>query len=124
MRKSASHLISALVLVFALGLHWGLLQTVAWVGMVARFSASQPLSTAITRTFEGKSPCSLCKVVEKGKRNQPKTVAPEPGQSLDLLLALPGRLVFSAPFPQNPQTGDPVWRVRLSQPPIPPPRFV
>ena len=66
------------MLALALGLHWSLLQTVAWVGMAVQFSKSDTLTTAISKTFDGQHPCSLCKVVKSGRQesDSPKQTAP------------------------------------------------
>jgi hypothetical protein len=58
---------TVLVLTFSLGLHWALLQTVAWTGMIASYSQKSSLTEAISRTFDGLHPCKLCKVVEQGR---------------------------------------------------------
>ena len=62
------------MLALVLGLHWSLLQTVAWVGMAVQFSKTDTLTTALGKTFDGKHPCSLCKIVQNGreKSDSPK----------------------------------------------------
>jgi len=43
-------------LILALGAHWGVLQTAAWVGMIMNYSESAPLLTAVKKTFDGHHP--------------------------------------------------------------------
>ncbi len=55
------------MLSLSLGLHWALLQTVAWAGMVAHYSQNAPIATALRSTFDGQHPCALCTIVKAGK---------------------------------------------------------
>ena len=48
------------------GGHWLALQSVAWGRMIVIFSQQDSLGTAITKTFSGKYPCSLCLKVRSG----------------------------------------------------------
>ena len=50
----------------SIGLHWGFLQSAAWVGMVIHYSQDAPLKEALVKTFDGKHPCALCKEIAKG----------------------------------------------------------
>lgn len=58
------------MLVLSLGLHWALLQSVAWTGMLIRFSAQGSFMDAVAMTFDGEHPCSLCKVVTQGRAGE------------------------------------------------------
>ena len=64
-------------LVFALaamlGAHWAALQTVAWTTMLADNLHSSSFSTAVTKTFDGRHPCPLCKAIAAGKQSEKKT---------------------------------------------------
>ena len=59
-------------LVVAIGGHWALLQSIAWVGMFAKFSQTCSFADAWVKTFDGNHPCKLCIVVQKGKESQQK----------------------------------------------------
>lgn len=59
----------------SLGLHWGMLQSVAWVSMVVSYSQESPLKEAVAKTFDGKHPCPLCKEIAKGKRSEQRHAA-------------------------------------------------
>lgn len=58
------------VLAFSLGLHWVVLQSVAWVNMAVQFSQELPLVTALQKTFDRQHACQLCHVVAAGKKSQ------------------------------------------------------
>jgi hypothetical protein len=68
--------VSKWVLVFTLcvtlGFHWVLLQSVAWMGMVVSYSCEGSFKDAVSKTFDGKHPCPLCKLVREGKKNEQK----------------------------------------------------
>jgi hypothetical protein len=59
-------------LVAATGLHWIGLQTVAWTTMLADNLHSSSFRDAVTKTFDGKHPCRLCKVIAAGKKSGQK----------------------------------------------------
>ena len=64
-----------LALTISLGGHWAMLQSVAWVGMLISYSQESPFTVAISKTFDGKNPCGLCKEIqqrraEEGKQHQ------------------------------------------------------
>jgi len=61
-----------LVLVIAIGAHWAVLQSAAWAGMLVNYSHGSTLNEAWTKTFDGKHPCHLCKVVREGKKSERK----------------------------------------------------
>lgn len=60
--------IVVVALVVSVGGHWGILQTVAWIGMAVEFSRDASISVALEKTFNGKNPCKVCKLVEQGKK--------------------------------------------------------
>ena len=67
-----SRFVLVLALIFSIGLHWTLLQPVAWLGMVVNFSQGSTLSEALSKTFDGQHPCKLCKLVSEGKKAERK----------------------------------------------------
>ena len=52
--RAAFRFATVLVLVLSLGLHWALLQSIAWVGMIASYSRVASLAEALSKTFDGK----------------------------------------------------------------------
>jgi hypothetical protein len=57
-----------LALVFSIGAHWLVLQSVAWVGMVVSYSQEASVTEAISKTFDGEHPCRLCEFVKEGRK--------------------------------------------------------
>jgi len=111
-------------LVVAIGGHWALLQSIAWVGMFAKFSQTCSFADAWVKTFDGNHPCKLCIVVQKGKESQQKQ-EPVPVQTkLDFFI------LNNKPFEPG-QGFRPSGKIvvhsqfaleRFEQPPTPPPR--
>jgi len=62
----------ALALAATLGAHWALLQTAAWTIMLANNLHSSSFCGAVTKTFDGKHPCPLCKAIAAGKQSEKK----------------------------------------------------
>jgi hypothetical protein len=62
-----------LALAAMLGAHWTLLQTVAWTTMLADNLHSSSFHDAVTKTFDSKHPCCLCKAIAAGKQSEKKT---------------------------------------------------
>lgn len=87
--------IACIVLALSLGLHWAVLQSVAWTGMIVRYSQTDTLFSAIQKTFDGKHPCSLCRFINEA-RNQ------RDNRSEDKLPTFPNKL---DPAPLT----DPTW---------------
>src|SRR5271154_1946899 len=56
-----------------LGAHWVLLQSVAWTTMLADNLHAGSFQAAVTKTFDGKHPCCLCKAIAAGKQSEKKT---------------------------------------------------
>lgn len=71
----------------SLGLHWALLQGVAWAGMLVSFASEGTVMEAVQKTFDGQHGCPLCKKVKEGSssnRKQPQ----QAGQSLQKINAV------------------------------------
>ena len=119
-----SRLCIVVALALSIGLHWALLQSVAWVGMVVSYSQAAPLAEALTKTFDGQHPCALCKKISEGKQ------AEKQSDTLLLLKKLDGvnqRCAFVFAAPQH------FWLLAKSDlhytpsrpsPPVPPPRGI
>jgi hypothetical protein len=109
-----------IALVLSIGLHWPILQSVAWMGMLVSYSRDVGVQEAITRTFDGKHPCKLCNLVAEGKKAEKKNPTDTSLKKLDLAcVAETARFV-------HPDVSAPLtpycFPVRQRfQPPIPPP---
>ena len=106
----------------SIGLHWGFLQSVAWVGMVVNYSQSGTVTEALTKTFDGKHPCPLCKAVAAGKAEEEKSDFTLELKKLEYPPAQ-GRFDLVAPtqFRLLPQSGFSTEAL-THEPPVPPPR--
>ena len=116
-------LMAALLLSCSLGLHWAMLQSVAWTVMVVERTQSSGLSVALQTTFDGKHPCPLCQVVAAGKKQEKKAEAVLGGLKLEMPVPVPSafrlprlnlcHLPAPAPLPFPGRTESPL---------LPPPR--
>jgi hypothetical protein len=110
-------------LVLATGGHWALLQSVAWVGMAIQFSHTAALSVALQKTFDGKHPCKLCKVVEQGRKCSQEQDLQKLEVKMDFFCA--ERSSFAVPsldFPVVSPSPE-IMLPRTEAPPLPPPRL-
>ncbi len=55
--------------------------------MVIDYSKHAPLCQAIAQTFDGAHPCSLCKVVSKGKNSEKKQDLRSSSPKIDMICA-------------------------------------
>ncbi len=111
------------VLVLAIGGHWVLLQSAAWVGMAVNFSKTDSLSVTLQKTFNGKHPCRVCKLVKDGKAAEKKEQQQKLGTKIDFHL-LPGssRLIPPSPARHLAPTASHAM-ARAEVPLLPPPRI-
>ncbi len=107
----------------SVGLHWELLQSVAWVNMVVNYSSAAPLKEALEKTFDGKHPCSLCNEIAKARQSEKQTV-PTVAKKFEFSYSAT-LFVFSSP--------STYWQIELPEvfvsslaltPPVPPPRLL
>ena len=112
-----------LALVLAVGGHWAVLQSVAWVGMTIEFSRVNPLDKAIEKTLDGQHPCNLCHFVAEGKKSEREKEMVKPATKLDLICTV----LFALPTPAEQQLQlTPFFLTgcgRTEPPPSPPPRL-
>jgi hypothetical protein len=71
----AGRILSVVALAYLAGGHWGILQSIAWVGMVSQYSQHGDIGTALVKTFDGKHPCSLCLAIAKKRQTEDRPVA-------------------------------------------------
>jgi hypothetical protein len=109
-----------------IGGHWAVLQTVAWTAMIIEGSRTSSLAVAVSETFRGDKPCSLCHAVQEGRKqeqNLPATIQAD--KKIDKFLARsPATVPPPAPthfrYPLVPRETLPS---RTPEPPVPVPRF-
>lgn len=116
--------ITVLLLVLTLGLHWTLLQTVAWTGMLISYSRDASLSEAVSKTFDGQHPCKMCKVIKQARAEEKQQQKQETKSDSKIKLALP-EIAFSLISPASEAELPSVdqWATARSyEPPKPRPR--
>ena len=107
----------------SIGLHWGFLQSVAWVGMVVKYSQEGTVGEALAKTLDGKHPCVLCKAIAKGKQTEKKSEFPTRGKKFEFSYSATV-FVFSAPTHFWKASGLEVSASSLNHaPPVPPPKI-
>src|ERR1700737_5337569 len=72
MRSRFGIFFGALALLQIFGGHWALLQTSAWVGMIVQYTQRAGLKAGLAETFDGEHPCSVCKAIQDGKKQEQK----------------------------------------------------
>jgi len=121
-RKRFPRILIALALASSIGLHWPVLQVVAWTGMVISYSQEAPITEAMARTFDGEHPCKLCKQIAKEKRSEKKSEYKSELYELKFRYA-PVAFIFRAPSSfWEVVPSDDVAQLLTYTPPIPPPR--
>jgi len=109
-------------LIFATGLHWAGLQTVAWTAMLAINLRSHSVTEAVTQTFDGRHPCSLCKAIAAGKKSEKKPEAVSLHLKLDFPPAAEKVTLIAPKWSSAPSRVDLYADSFLQKPPLPPPR--
>lgn len=73
MLRRAARILLVAVLMFSIGLHWVVLQSAAWAGMIVSYSVQQgSLIEGVSQTFDNEHPCPLCSAIKKGKQSEKK----------------------------------------------------
>lgn len=122
-RTKIGQCLIAFTLICAIGGHWAVLQSVAWFSMVVSYSQDATLAVAFEKTFDGKHPCKLCKVVQQGKKSEQKQASLKVETKLDFLLVR-SAVFLDAPMPFVVLPGEPdSAQPRAESPPTPPPRL-
>jgi hypothetical protein len=111
-------------LIIAVGGHWAVLQSVAWVSMAVTYSQTDSWEVALKKTFSGEKPCKLCLAVKEGKEQEQKQSVLKVETKLDLVCLKP--LAYIHPSLPSILLSIPsdVALPRAEAPPLPPPRLV
>jgi len=117
-------LLLVIALTLAVGLHWVVLQSVAWTAMLVKYTKQQSLGVAICQTFDGDHPCSLCHVVNKGKNSEGKPEVQSPSAKIDMICSARSFRLLVPFLRISYQTADVFAYQTGKSPPNPPPRFV
>ena len=122
MFKRAAKLSVILAVALSVGLHWALLQSVAWTGMFVTFAQQTNLREALTKTFDGKNPCRICKLVREGQQSEQEKASVLPLVKIE---SVPGATAFVLlpPVPAGALPAlDQLGPQRTHSPPSPPPK--
>jgi hypothetical protein len=120
--RHVQKLIIVALLITAIGAHWGVLQGVAWAGMLIRYSQTETIESAWTKTFDGQHPCKLCTLVRCGKAAEKKQEMEKLESKFEFsFIAGTAWLFPPRPCPQFLAT-DLFGLARLEAPLTPPPR--
>jgi hypothetical protein len=118
-RQGAKWLL-VVTLTLSLGCHWAILQSAAWVGMVVKYSEEGSFKEAVEKTFDGKHPCKLCKLVREAKDSEKKSEAQVDLKKLDFFTTT--KTTFHFTKVTGPALSLNVnFSSRFEPPPIPPP---
>jgi len=117
-----SKLLLVAALAISIGLHWALLQSVAWVSMVVSYAQSAPLGEALSKTFDGQHPCKICKVVKEGKKSEKQQQFQKSAAKIDFFLAQSLVKIFPPVVAPSRAPMCVEMSALISSPPVPPPR--
>jgi hypothetical protein len=120
--KSIAKWLLVSALCFSLGLHWALLQGIAWTGMVVSYAENSSLSEAVAKTFDGRHPCKICKIVTEGKKSEQRQDVQKPALKLETSLPATQVVLFHPSFISPPAALPDSPLARSLTPPTPPPR--
>jgi hypothetical protein len=123
--RTSGALLGLLAVLLAGGTHWLVLQSVAWGQMLIAYSQHDSFRQAVTKTFDGRHPCSLCLQVQRGQSEGRKHAALLPLERQPDLQCGPERV--GAPFPPRRAETITVFVHGLRddfvpEPPTPPPK--
>jgi len=112
----------------SIGLHWMLIQSIAWVGMFKDFSQHNSITTAVAMTFDGNHPCPLCLAVQSTENTEHKPQKAPLLKGKDLTCLALSEFAISLPVTPTALAEKYHWApspppvARTDTPPLPPPR--
>lgn len=123
MIRRFAHLLVVTALLAGIGGHWAILQSVAWVTMLADNLQTASVTEAVSNTFDGEHPCPMCKQIAAGKKSERKSDAPNlKAKKLEFANGSIAILLF-APVDFRLLSSIQVSTTSYSSgPPVPPPR--
>ncbi|MEZ5385506.1 MAG: hypothetical protein R3F13_08325 [Prosthecobacter sp.] len=100
MFRPFARILIAAALMTSIGLHWAVLQSAAWAGMIVSYSLREgSLITGLSQTFDAEHPCTLCGAVafgmKKEKKDPPQQQSPQ--KKLVMAVVAAERPVFASP---------------------------
>jgi|UniRef100_UPI003785310F hypothetical protein len=113
-----------LLVCLSLGLHWAVIQGIAWTGMLISYAAEGAMIEAVEKTFDGQHGCPLCQTVKEGRdsdQNQPQQTG-QAMKKLDAVLVEMVRLTVPLIEMMTFVMIHEDWVKRTEMPETPPPR--
>lgn len=100
-----------------------MLQSVAWAGMLIKYSQQTSLAEAVAETFDGDHPCNLCKGIQQdGETDQDQNVPVEKKWDLKVVASTRPRTIYlTVTFALQPVVSQQAF-AWAEAPPVPPPR--
>jgi hypothetical protein len=92
--------------------------------MIVDYSKRAPLCQAITETFDGAHPCSLCHAVNAGKNSEKKSDLQSPALKIDMICVSRTASLLRPSIPFEYTVRDFCSSQIGRSPPVPPPRSV
>ena len=123
MFKRAAKIAIILAVALSLGLHWAVLQSVAWAGMFATYAQQTTLREAFVKTFDGKNPCRICKLVREGQQSEKAKESVLPLAKFESLPCASAFVLNPPVISTCPPLADFAAFPRAESPPTPPPRL-
>ena len=122
--RRLTHILILAAFVFSCGGQWYALQCVAWINMIHDYSQVVPVTEAVSMTFSGQYPCSICKAIAEKKQSENAKILA--GEKVEKKFFPP--LAFTVGSRAAVTFLYPSYRCALSSrtetPPTPPPRPV
>jgi hypothetical protein len=109
-------------LVATTGAHWALLQSFAWTTMLAENLSCGSVSQAVSRTFDGKHPCPLCKAIAAGKTSEKKKDSTLRLQKFEFPPTTGNPALVAPSQSDAPLPALACLKIHIRKPPVPPPR--
>jgi len=127
MNSALLHTARCLALVAVLmicGGHWTAMQAIAWARMLVDYTQRSGVVMAVSETFDGAHPCSMCRAVEKGSSEQKQPDVQASVLKITMLQWQPMRLIFQEPGRIPWRISDWQMSARADEPSVPPPRMI
>ena len=121
MRTRIHQIVIGLTLAFSIGLHWPILQSVAWMNMLVTFAQEDGFEQAVVKTFGGENPCDMCLFVAEGKKASQEIPQELSLKKIDLAPAEKAIVFVPRPSAFEPTPFSLSAEVRLYPPRTPPP---
>ena len=101
-----------------------LLQSVGWTGMMIKYSEQATFREAVAKTFDGKHPCGICKIVKRSQQADKQSDSQQIKVKVDFFVQTSRQFLFPMPvFPPR-LALLPDHSLLRQSPPSPPPRVL